>query len=125
MAENNNTINVTLNSPIIETTITPNAQIQSTVITGGRGYSAYEIWLKEGHTGTEADFLSWLKNDSYVHDQLSSSEIWTINHNLGKYPSVTIVDSANSWVIGEVTYINENQLMVQFTATFAGKAYLN
>jgi len=28
------------------------------------GKSAYEIWLDNGHTGTEADFLNWLKNEN-------------------------------------------------------------
>lgn len=27
------------------------------------GDSAYDIWLAEGHTGTEADFLEWLRGD--------------------------------------------------------------
>lgn len=28
---------------------------------GSNGKSAYEIWLDEGHTGSQADFLNWLK----------------------------------------------------------------
>ena len=27
------------------------------------GKSAYDIWLDNGHIGTEADFLNWLKGD--------------------------------------------------------------
>ncbi len=27
------------------------------------GKSAYEIWLEQGHTGTEEDFLNWLRGD--------------------------------------------------------------
>lgn len=53
-----------------------------------------------------------------------SSE-WVIVHNLDKYPSVTVVDSAENTVIGEVQYINSNKLIVTFTAPFSGKAYLN
>jgi hypothetical protein len=30
----------------------------------GRGESAYEIWLKNGYTGTEVDFLDWLRQNS-------------------------------------------------------------
>ena len=29
--------------------------------TGADGKSAYEIWLEQGHTGSEEDFLDWLK----------------------------------------------------------------
>ena len=28
---------------------------------GADGKSAYQIWLDNGHTGSEADFLDWLK----------------------------------------------------------------
>lgn len=31
------------------------------MLTGIQGESAYEIWLRNGHTGTEADFVAWLK----------------------------------------------------------------
>lgn len=29
---------------------------------GPQGLSAYQIWLHNGHQGTEADFLDWLRN---------------------------------------------------------------
>jgi hypothetical protein len=61
----------------------------------------------------------------YVHNQLVSASTWTITHNLGYYPAVTVVDSGNNTVIGNVTYISENQLSVSFNATFGGKAYLS
>ena len=53
----------------------------------------------------------------------SSTAIWS--KNLGKFPSVSVVDSANDEVIGEVTYIDTNSLTIKFTAAFSGKAYLN
>jgi len=51
--------------------------------------------------------------------------IWEIIHNLEKYPSVTVIDSANTIVEGEVTYIDLNTLNVNFSAGFSGTAYLN
>jgi len=62
---------------------------------------------------------------TYVHTQSVPSTEWTINHNLGKNPSVTIVDSAETVVRGSVVYIDTNTLVVSFSAGFAGKAYLN
>ena len=61
----------------------------------------------------------------YVHDQGVSSATWNVTHNLGKKPSVTVVDSANTVVIGEVAYVNDNSLTIVFQAGFTGKAYLN
>lgn len=63
--------------------------------------------------------------DYYVHDQQQSSSSWVVNHNLNKFASVNIVDTANSEVIGEVTYNNTNQLTITFSAPISGKAYIN
>lgn len=62
---------------------------------------------------------------SYVHTQSVAAAVWTITHNLGKYPSVSVVDSALTAWIGDVTYTNANSLTVTFGAAFAGSAYLN
>jgi hypothetical protein len=62
---------------------------------------------------------------SYIHTQSVSSATWTINHNLGFYPAVSVVDSGENVVIGDVTYISTNTLSVSFTASFGGKAYLS
>lgn len=63
--------------------------------------------------------------DYYVHDQQQSSSSWVVNHNLNKFASVNIVDTANSEVIGEVTYNSANQLTITFSAPISGKAYIN
>jgi len=57
--------------------------------------------------------------------QASASATWTIEHNLEKFPSVTVIDSANNVVYGNTTYIDENNLTINFSAPFSGKAYLN
>lgn len=62
---------------------------------------------------------------SYTHNQTTSSATWVIDHNMGKRPSVTVVNSAGQSVIGSVTYNSINQLTVEFKNPFKGKAYLN
>lgn len=62
---------------------------------------------------------------SFTHNQTVAAVEWTINHNMNKKPSVTIVDSANTYVIGEVEYLDSNSLRVSFKYAFKGKAYLN
>lgn len=61
----------------------------------------------------------------FVHNQISASSSWTITHNLGKHPTVSIVDSGGNWVVGDIVYTSTNELTINFTATFSGKAYLN
>ena len=62
---------------------------------------------------------------SYTHNQNSVAATWNVTHNLGRYPAVTVVDSALTEVIGEVIYINANQCQLNFSAPFSGKAYFN
>lgn len=60
----------------------------------------------------------------YVHVQNIAVETWNITHDLGGYPAVSIVDSASTVVVGEVSYISTSQIRVNFTAPFSGYAYL-
>lgn len=67
-----------------------------------------------------------IQNDkTYIHNQNSAAETWTVTHNLNKYPAVSVVDSAGSVVVGNVDYINMNSLTLTFTSAFSGKAYCN
>lgn len=67
-----------------------------------------------------------IENDkNYVHNQTTSSDTWVIQHNLNKLPSVTVIDSAEEEVVGEITYDNINKLTIRFAAPFKGKATLN
>lgn len=63
--------------------------------------------------------------NTYIYTQPSAKNIWVISHNMNKYPSVTVVDSAGSVVVGEVVYNNTNQITITFIGSFSGKAYLN
>src|SRR4051812_5301207 len=63
--------------------------------------------------------------DTYIHVQSVASSSWTITHNLGRFPSVTIIDSGNSVVEGNREYIDSNTILLTFSGAFSGKAYLN
>ena len=69
--------------------------------------------------------LSDVVDKHYVFTQGTPSDIWEIPHNLNKYPSVDVVDSAGTHVVGDIEYIDVNNLTVTFSGGFAGKAYLN
>lgn len=60
----------------------------------------------------------------HVHTQTFAADEWTITHSLGGHPSVTIVDSADSYVFGDVKYDSTTQVTVSFTVPFSGYAYL-
>lgn len=123
--------------------------------TGARGLSAYEIWLKDGNKGSIEDFLEALKAEythpdfhsadiieeteerqfisleeklrlsGYIHDQISPDQTWHVTHNLDKFPSVSVVDTGNNIVVGDIEYISKKELKITFSYEFSGKAYLN
>jgi hypothetical protein len=51
--------------------------------------------------------------------------LWDVIHPLNKRPSVTVVDSAGSVVVGAVEYLSDSEIQITFSAAFAGLAYLN
>lgn len=62
---------------------------------------------------------------SYLHEQTAPSATWTVTHMLGKYPSVTVVDSSHDEVVGSVNHVSINQTVISFSAAFAGRAFFN
>lgn len=62
---------------------------------------------------------------TFVFTQVAPSTVWTINHNLNTFPSVTTVDNAGNVIMGQVQYISSNEVVVTFTTPKSGSAYLN
>lgn len=62
---------------------------------------------------------------NFTYVQGVASTTWNIQHNLGKFPSITVIDTANTVVTGEYTYNDINNVTLTFSAAFAGTAYLN
>ena len=62
---------------------------------------------------------------TFAYNQAISSNVWEIKHDLDKYPAITVVDSGGSVVIGEIVYIDKNNVRITFTSAFSGKAYFN
>ena len=62
---------------------------------------------------------------NYVHNQPVASITWTVQHNLDKFPSCTMVLSTGQQGYGDVTFIDENNLTITFASAESGKAYIN
>jgi hypothetical protein len=70
--------------------------------------------------------VSAVKTDAhYTHTQSVPSSEWTIQHNLGKRSSVTVVDSTDAVVFGDINYVDSNNVTITFNGAFSGKAYFN
>lgn len=58
-------------------------------------------------------------------NQVAPAAVWDVTHNLGRFPSVTVVDSAGTEMEGNVDYLDANSIHLTFSAAFAGVCYLN
>jgi len=62
---------------------------------------------------------------TFRFSQSMPDSTWQVNHNLEKYPAVSITDTSGNEVEGEVRHIDQNNLVLNFSAAFAGYADLN
>jgi len=109
-----------------------------------KSYAIYEVGVKtdltdayllalthRGSAGTPVGGVTSIAPSGFTNEttftftQGTLSNTWTINHNLDRFPSVTVVDNSNNIVVGAVTYNNSNQIVISFSETVIGKAYLN
>lgn len=76
-------------------------------------------------SAAESAEMAYRYRSTYIHEQGVASSEWVINHNLNKFPSVTVVDSADNEIIVSVRYVDANTCVIDLTSPFKGKAYLN
>ena len=63
---------------------------------------------------------------SYVHTQSSASSTWTVTHDLGYYPGgISVIDSGETIVVGDITHTSISQFTVSFSTSFSGKVYVS
>jgi len=55
----------------------------------------------------------------------TSQSVVTVTHNLGKFPAVTVLDTAGDECVGDVVQVSMDQLVVSFSAPFSGVVYCN
>ena len=82
--------------------------------------------LKFGDGTTAYNSLPYFDSDkTFNFVQGVGATTWTINHNLGKFPSVSIFDSADTPLKGQIEHTDNNNLEINFNKNISGKAYLN
>jgi hypothetical protein len=62
---------------------------------------------------------------TFTFSQSNPATVWNIAHNLGRHPSVTLVDTAGDYMSTDFQYVDANNITVTFNAATAGAAYLN
>lgn len=98
-------------------------------------FLVFNLVFIQGNNFIEEDedyFLSIIDYDlnsnsdkTYIYTQNTASISWSVNHNLQKFPSVSVVLPTNQKGYGDVNYIDENNLTITFAGAESGKAYIN
>tara|TARA_B100001245_G_scaffold236398_1_gene227182 strand:+ start:1667 stop:2059 length:393 start_codon:yes stop_codon:yes gene_type:complete len=106
-------------------------KLQHTGKTGPKGDTGYGIpaggqadYILTKASGDDYDF-EWSSpsntfGDKHYEQPFSSSSLIAVTHNLNKYPSIVVFDSAGDEVEGLVQHLNKNSLTVEFSAPFTG-----
>ena len=103
-----------------DTVLTDNDQLIGTDANGSitKNYSLNSLL---GYIESKATFNA----ATTIFNQSSASTTWNIAHTMEKFPSVTVVDSSENGVIGEIIYNSNSSITLTFASAFSGKAYLN
>ena len=72
-----------------------------------------------------ASYITITGSNRHVHNQGSAATTWTITHTLGGRPSVTVVDSTGTVVVGDVQYDSDTQVTITFSAAFSGLSLIH
>lgn len=105
--------NKTIKEYIDKTDMVLAERISALELSGGGGGSG-----SGGTEGGEGDKY-------YYHSQASAAEEWVIEHNLGKYPSVTVVSSAGEEIYCDKKHLSINKVVLNFGTALSGAAFLN
>jgi hypothetical protein len=97
------------------------ADVEQEVIETSGGTFAVEVGYSQPANGSTV-----AGGAGYFAQQFQNpATVFTVQHNLGQFPAVTFVNTFNQVVIGEVDYVNDNQLTITFTAAESGTVYCN
>jgi hypothetical protein len=60
----------------------------------------------------------------FVYTQNAPASQWTINHNLGFFPNITVLDNQNRLLEVHIEYLNTNAARIVMNSACSGVAYL-
>jgi hypothetical protein len=80
----------------------------------------------KGYLLSVIDFDVVNSNDkNYIHNQTIPAAQWSVQHNLNKYPSASVMLPSGHIGIADITHIDQNNLTITFAGDETGKAIIN
>jgi hypothetical protein len=78
----------------------------------------------EGPTGPVGpEGPAGLSSGFYRHSQAAPAPQWVFTHDLSYPPAITVVDSAGTEMFGDVSYVDDFNIQIDFAYPVAGFAY--
>ena len=90
-----------------------------------RGGGTDQVLAKLSNLDYDYAWKSTNATDKHYVESFTNKNTVTVTHNMGKYPSVTVINSAGDEVIGDIEHISVNQLTANFSSGFSGKITCN
>ena len=91
------------------------------VLAGG---TTGQYYRKASDADYDGEWVTVDGADSHFSQSFGGSSV-TVTHNLGKYPAVTVFDSAGDEVEGDIQHLNTNSFTLSFSASFSGVVNCN
>lgn len=68
--------------------------------------------------------VGWVSGTSqyYTHNQTTEKTEWIVNHNLGRYPSISVLSVGAVEVLCEIVHVSTNQARIYFNQPYKGLA---
>ena len=85
-------------------------------------------WTNDANTASQkaiADLVFDAADRHLVYEWATPETTVTVSHNLGKFPAVTVVDTAGSEIVCDVRHDDDNTVTLTFSAPLRGTAYFN
>lgn len=83
------------------------------------------IWIKTTYTNTDWELLFPISPGLYLeHTQSVAASTWTVAHNFGKYPVVSVLTPGGLEVDAEIANLSLNVIEIRFASPQIGKAIL-
>ena len=96
----------------------------------GKAINKSKLLFEPSSTYVEGDgkTINGIKIDgdkTYNHKQTTPSTEWVCEHNLGKYPSVTVRNTADDMIVGRVVFDSPDKVTLSFNVAVTGDAFFN
>lgn len=86
----------------------------------------YRSDLSRPLTSNEVDENFRQSYETFIWTQSTPAAVWTVPHNLGKFPSVIVVDGSGLKIEPNISYdLLGNIVTITHSSPTTGKAYIN